>query len=154
MLVGTLLSACSERIENEANTDANTNANTNANIEVNKAHNMTQETPIKDDLGESQMQETEKQNSELVTLKGQILFQDIEGGFFAFIAEDGKKYTPKGMPKEHLRDGLVIEMTGQVLPEIMTITQFGEVIKVDTVIVLDDSNALNADHKSTNPQSL
>ena len=90
----------------------------------------------------------------VLTLKGQVLFQEMEGGFFGFIAEDGKKYTPIGMNKAHLRHGLVIELTGKLLPDMITTTQFGEVIQVQNVVVLDESNALKTSKPDLDPADL
>jgi hypothetical protein len=59
-----------------------------------------------------------------------------------------------GMNKEYLRHGLVIELTGTPLPNMMTITQFGEVIKVSSVVILDDSKALKAGRPKLNPKEL
>ena len=88
------------------------------------------------------MQEVSVNSTNEVVLKGQVLFQEMEGGFFGFIDENGKKYTPMGMNKANLRHGLVIELSGTLMPNMITTTQFGEVIKVNKVIVLDDSKAL------------
>jgi hypothetical protein len=96
----------------------------------------------------------EKQSSELIKIKGQILFQEMEGGFFGFVADNGKKYTPTGLAKEHLRHGLIIEMTGQPLPDIITFTQFGDVIKVESVIVLDESKAAEPERPIINKLDL
>lgn len=87
------------------------------------------------------MQQLSGDKSKLLTLKGQVLFQEIEGGFFGFIDEKGNKYTPIGMDKKYLRHGLIIELSGQVLPDMITTTQFGETIKVKSVSIIDESKA-------------
>ena len=68
------------------------------------------------------MQEKSLDTRELLVLEGQVLFQQMEGGFFGFIDENGNKYTPVGMDKANLRHGLVIRLTGQILPNIITTT--------------------------------
>jgi hypothetical protein len=90
------------------------------------------------------MQKVSSDAPELLILKGQVLFQQIEGGFFGFIDENGNKYTPIGMKKANLRHGLVIQLSGKLLPNMLTTTQFGEVIKVESIVILDESNALRA----------
>ena len=90
------------------------------------------------------MQKVSSDAPELLILKGQVLFQQIEGGFFGFIDENGNKYTPIGMKKSNLRHGLVIQLSGKLLPNMLTTTQFGEVIKVESIVILDESNALRA----------
>jgi hypothetical protein len=78
----------------------------------------------------------------------------MEGGFFGFIDEDGNKYTPIGMNKADLRHGLVIQLSGKLLPNMLTTTQFGEVIKVESVVILDESNAQEAGRPSVNDTDL
>jgi len=114
----------------ESNTDKN--ANTALNTPKDKVAELT----LSND-----MQKVSADTTELLVLKGQILFQEMEGGFFGFINEDGTKYTPVGMDKANLRHGLVIQLTGRLLPEMITITQFGQVIKVESVVIIDESKA-------------
>ena len=104
------------------------------------------ELSLKNDLNENQ-------KTANMTIQGTLVFQEMEGGFMGFIANDGKKYTPMGIPKEHMRDGLVLEINGELKPNMITITQFGEVIKVNSVRVIDDSKATSTD-KDINPQDL
>ena len=101
---------------------------------------------LKNDLNENQ-------KTANMTIQGTLVFQEMEGGFMGFIANDGKKYTPIGISKEHMRDGLIIEISGELKPNMITITQFGEVIKVNSVRVIDDSKVTSAD-KNINPQDL
>ena len=57
-----------------------------------------------------------------VTMKGSIFYKDLEGGFYAFIVE------VKGTPK----------------PDLMTFTQFGTVLQVTSVKVLDTSKVIDS----------
>ena len=100
------------------------------------------------------MQTLSSDKSKLLTLKGQILFQEFEGGFFGFIDENGNKYTPIGIEKKHLRHGLVIELSGRVLPDMITTTQFGEAIKVESVSVIDESNAAELGRPELNKKDI
>jgi hypothetical protein len=80
-----------------------------------------------------------KVTANMMTLQGQIVYQTMEGGFFSFIADDGSKYTPMQLPKEHLRNGLIVEIQAQEMHDVMTTMQFGKVIKIINVEVLDES---------------
>lgn len=80
-----------------------------------------------------------KKAANMMTLQGQVVYQTMEGGFFSFIANDGGKYTPMQLPKEHKKHGLLVELKAQIMVDVMTTTQFGQVIKVVDVKVLDDS---------------
>lgn len=72
-------------------------------------------------------------------LTGQILYKTFEGGFYGFEANDGQKYTPSGLSEEHRKHGLIVEMKVTPLTDRMTTTQFGTLVKVLEVKVLDAS---------------
>jgi hypothetical protein len=141
VLVSAMLSGCGEKSEKEAST---LNSSTEMSRD-NQSNTQESTTSANDKVTElelsNDMQELSSDKSKLLTLKGQVLFQEFEGGFFGFIDENGNKYTPIGMDKKHLRHGLVIELSGRVIPDMITTTQFGEAIKVESVSIIDESNA-------------
>ena len=144
VLVSAMLSGCGEKTEKEEST---LNSSTEMSQD-NQSGNVTE-------LGLSNgMQTLSSDKSKLLTLKGQILFQEFEGGFFGFIDENGNKYTPIGIEKKHLRHGLVIELSGRVLPDMITTTQFGEAIKVESVSVIDESNAAELGRPELNKKDI
>jgi len=75
----------------------------------------------------------------MMTLQGTIVYQNFEGGFFSFIANDGSKYTPHMLAPEHRKDGLLVQIKGEVVTDMMTTTQFGQLLKVHELNVLDAS---------------
>lgn len=83
-----------------------------------------------------------KENSEKheVTLTGTIVYKDLEGGFFAFITQNGKHYTPHGLDETYRKNGLLVEIKGITKPDIMTTTQFGTVLQVTSVKVISSEN--------------
>lgn len=72
-------------------------------------------------------------------LTGTIVYKTFEGGFFALIGDDGKPYTLHGLARKYQQNGLKVRVTGEPKPDMMTITQFGTVFKVESVEILDDS---------------
>lgn len=49
------------------------------------------------------------------TISGAVSFQDIEGGFWGIIGNDGQKYRPvKGIPKVFQKEGLSV--TAEITP--------------------------------------
>jgi hypothetical protein len=72
-------------------------------------------------------------------LTGQIRYQNFEGGFYSFIANDGKKYMPSGLKEEHRKNGLIVEMKVQPITDRMTTQQFGTLVKVLEIKIIDDS---------------
>jgi hypothetical protein len=141
VLVSAMLSGCGEKTEKEgstlnSSTEMSQDNQSNTQESTTSANDKVTELELSND-----MQELSSDKSKLLTLKGQVLFQEFEGGFFGFIDENGNKYTPIGMDKKHLRHGLVIELSGRVIPDMITTTQFGEAIKVESVSIIDESNA-------------
>jgi hypothetical protein len=138
LLLSASLSGCStEQADKDESMDFSASQLSQTNQQESTADiNATNDLKLSND-----MQKTSQDTSELLVLEGQILFQQLEGGFFGFIDESGNKYTPIGMDKADLRHGLVIQLTGKLLPDMITTTQFGQVIKVESVMILDESKA-------------
>lgn len=78
-----------------------------------------------------------------VSMKGSIIYKDLEGGFYAFIAENGDRYTLHGLDETYQKNGLVVEVKGTPKPDLMTFTQFGTVLQVSSVKVLDTSKVID-----------
>ena len=78
-----------------------------------------------------------------MTMKGSIIYKDLEGGFYAFIAEKGDRYTLHGLDETYQKNGLIVEVKGTPKPDMMTFTQFGTVLQVSSVKVLDTSKVID-----------
>lgn len=85
--------------------------------------------------------EAKQQNDEtaLITVTGTIYFKPLEGGFYALDASDGRKFMPRGMDKDLLKNGMVVEVTGVILEDMLTFQQYGQVLKVKSAKMIDDS---------------
>lgn len=151
LLLSAMLSGCGEKTEKEESA-------LNSSTEMSQDNQSESATGAKGEVTElglsNDMQEFSSDKSKLLTLKGQVLFQEFEGGFFGFIDENGNKYTPMGMEKKHLRHGLVIELSGRVLPDMITTTQFGQVIRVESASIIDESNAAAPGRPEINKQDI
>ena len=86
-------------------------------------------------------QPTEGEKMPVITFRGTVKYLQLEGGFFAIYADDGKKYTPTNLAKEFRIAGLVIEVEGQILTDVLSYQQHGEMLKVLKVKIIDASNA-------------
>lgn len=73
------------------------------------------------------------------TVTGTIVYKQLEGGFYALIGEDDARYTLQGLDKKYHQNGLVVKVTGTPMPDVMSITMFGTVFKVDSVEVISDA---------------
>lgn len=77
----------------------------------------------------------EKQQT--MTITGILQYQKFEGGFFGFIAKDGKKYTLSGLDSEFKKDGIELELDVVAIPDVVTTTQFGQLVEVKNVAVIN-----------------
>lgn len=78
-----------------------------------------------------------------VILTGSIIFKELEGGFYALIAESGDKYTLHNLEEQFQQNGLIAKVTGVPKPKMMTFTQFGTVLQVTSVEIIDSSKVTN-----------
>ncbi len=105
---------------------------------------------LKDDSLQSNNSEQQKSKiSKIMQLNGTIVFQNMEGGFYGFIADNGDKFLPIGLPLEYKKNGLIVEIEAEKIEDMMTTKQFGQNIQIKSVVVTDDS-AVNLLQKNTN----
>lgn len=129
ILIITGLSACGSSERKNDNPELAKDANINT---VDK-ENLTDKPHIT--LVERAGTELEEKKQMMVT--GQILYQNFEGGFYGFIATNGDKYMPSGLKSEHRKNGLIVEMKVELITDRVTTQQFGKLVKVLEVKVLD-----------------
>ncbi|WP_394220800.1 ribose-phosphate pyrophosphokinase [Alteromonas gracilis] len=110
----------------------------------NKTHTKTESMP-KELVAEpvTQAEAVEGNAKGEVNMKGSIIYKDLEGGFYAFIAENGDRYTLHGLDETYQKNGLIVEVKGTPKPDMITFTQFGTVLMVSEVKVLDTSKVIN-----------
>lgn len=65
---------------------------------------------------------------------GQIEFLDLEGGVWVLTTPTGEHYSLFRAPKELLREGLEVVITGQIKPDMMTAAQVGPVLEVSSFV--------------------
>ena len=73
---------------------------------------------------------------EQVEFTGNVRFITIEGGFYALYAQDGRIFTPTNLAKKYKQDGLIVEVKGQILTDIMSFTQHGKMLQVKSIKVI------------------
>lgn len=76
----------------------------------------------------------------MIKVTGTIVFKNIEGGIIGLETKDGKKYTPRNLKPQHRRPGLVLEVTGVINEDLLSYKQYGQMLEVKSVKVIDDSN--------------
>ena len=61
---------------------------------------------------------------------GTVIYQDMEGGFYAINADNGKKYNPTNLSESFKKDGLKIKATARLNTDSMSIQMYGQLIDV------------------------
>ncbi|MFA3789825.1 hypothetical protein AB6T38_01775 [Aliiglaciecola sp. SL4] len=82
------------------------------------------------ELKKANTSKTSQEEPEMLTITGTIVYKGMEGGFFGLDANDGKKYMPRGMNKEMLKNGMIVQVKGYILTDVLTFQQYGQVLKV------------------------
>lgn len=111
-----------------------THASQNAPLVVTQTEALPQ---VKDE--QASVEQMLKKQEAMMQLTGTVNYMDFEGGFYGFVAKDGKKYTLSKLPKEFRKHGLVIEITAEPMEAMATTTQFGSLLKVHSLKMIDDS---------------
>ena len=100
------------------------------------------------------MKEQDNMQNKTITVSGKIEYKTFEGGFYAFIADDGRHFTPQGLAPKYRQHGLKMTLTGTPMPDIMTTTQFGTVFNVESIAEVDDSSVTTKPPGSVNPSDI
>lgn len=90
------------------------------------------------------MELTEKLNDSM-QLQGKVVYLTMEGGFFGVVTKDGRKLLPMNLPKQFQQDGAVIQFSGKVLTDIVTIQQWGTPFKFQDVELIEAGNGNGRD---------
>lgn len=77
-----------------------------------------------------------KTNNE-ISIKGKVVYINLEGGFYGIVGDDGKNYLPINLSKEFkLVEGEKVRIWGKVREDIVTIYMWGipiEITKIETL---------------------
>lgn len=68
-----------------------------------------------------------------VSGSGTVVYQNLEGGFYGIIADDGTPYLPLNLPDEFAQDNLSVTFTGVVKEDVMTIQQWGTPLEITEI---------------------
>ena len=70
-------------------------------------------------------------------IEGNVSYQELEGGFWGIISDDGQKYMPvEGLPQGMQVDGLGIRAELEIV-EMMGATMWGETVRIDSIEAAD-----------------
>ena len=61
---------------------------------------------------------------------GTVRHQELEGGFFGLVADDGRRFDPVDLPESFRREGLRVQVTGRLLPASIGFHMWGTRISI------------------------
>ncbi|GGD63554.1 hypothetical protein [Lacimicrobium alkaliphilum] len=82
---------------------------------------------------------TQAPGKDTIRFTAEVVFKDLEGGFFALIGKDGSKYQPMGLALEFRRHGLIVEVEAEKVTDMVTYQQFGTLIRIINISIVDES---------------
>ena len=68
----------------------------------------------------------------LIEANGVVQHQDIEGGFFGIVADDGAKYDPGTLPEAFQKDGLKVKFSARKTNG-MTTRMWGTTVEIEKI---------------------
>jgi hypothetical protein len=68
----------------------------------------------------------------VIKTTGVVQHQDIEGGFFGIVADDGSKYDPGTLPEAFRKDGLKVKFTAHKT-NAMTTRMWGTTVEIEKI---------------------
>ncbi len=72
----------------------------------------------------------ESSDENLVSGVGTIIYQDLEGGFFGLVADDGSKYDPLNLDEAFKQDSLRVRFRARRRTGVMTIRMWGQPVEI------------------------
>ena len=70
------------------------------------------------------------QEPDAFSFVGTVVHQTFERGFFAIDADDGRKFTPLGLPPEFAVDRLRVQVTARTRNDMVGIQMYGTLIEI------------------------
>ena len=65
-----------------------------------------------------------------INTTGTVRFQDMEGGFWGIIADDGRKFDPMGLDAKFQKDGLRVRFEAAPDPDRMSTHMWGTIVRI------------------------
>ena len=76
--------------------------------------------------------EPKSSDPNVIETTGVVQHQDIEGGFFGIVADDGAKYDPGTLPEAFRKDGLKVKFTAHKT-NAMTTRMWGTTVEIEKI---------------------
>jgi hypothetical protein len=73
-----------------------------------------------------------------ISFTGEIVYMDLEGGFYGIISSEGTNYLPLDLSDEFRKDGLKVDVSGTIDQDVMTIQMWGKPFRINSISVRSD----------------
>ncbi len=80
----------------------------------------------------------ESSEKDLISGVGMILFQDLEGGFYGLVADDGATYDPLNLDDAFKHDSLRVRFQARRRTGVMTTRMWGQPVEILDMARLDN----------------
>lgn len=98
----------------------------------------TKSLPQNADTNEKETPQLAVDKSEIRNMIGTVVFQEIEGGFYGIMAEDGKKYNPINLDDSFKKDGLRVKFDANIKKGMVGIHMWGQYVEILTIEKLEE----------------
>lgn len=63
-------------------------------------------------------------------IKGKVVYQKLEGGFWGVVGEDGREWRPVNMPEQLKQEGKEVDLKVKEVDEEMSIFMWGTPVRI------------------------
>lgn len=71
-----------------------------------------------------------------ISTTGTVRFQELEGGFWGIIADDGRKFDPMGLDAKFQKDGLRVRFEATPDPDRMSTHMWGRIVRITRIEIV------------------
>ena len=75
-----------------------------------------------------------------ITGFGTVIYQDLEGGFYGIIADDGRQYLPISLPEELKENGTMVSFVFRPVQDTASIFMWGEQVQIVSISKVNTSS--------------
>lgn len=86
-------------------------------------------------------------DDEIRNMIGTIVYNEIEGGFYGIMTDDGKKYNPINLDAPFRKDGLRVRFDANQKKGMVGIHMWGEYVEIIHIETLDESRQSPGEHQ-------
>jgi len=77
-----------------------------------------------------------KESNDIIEIRGEIKYINLEGGFYGVVDHNGNKYFPINLPKQYQVDGLKVFIKARLRKDIVTTAMWGIPIQIIEIHVI------------------